>query len=142
MRLRQRALRGTAAATGAIALVLALAGCVGGETDDGPSGPNGYELGATLDDVTAWVDVSETTGTLDVILERSGESQPVGVCLGGQGTVCLLGQVAEGPRQPGLLEVDAFVVAGGALSVEDEHSAGLRPRGVGARRLAHRAASS
>lgn len=98
MRLRQRALRGIAAFAAATALALALAGCVGGETSSGPSGPNGYALGATVgDDVRAWVDVSETTGQLDVILERAGESQPLGVCLGRGQTVCVLGDVATQP---------------------------------------------
>ena len=97
MRLRQRARRGMAAGAAATALVLALAGCVGGD-DSGPSGPNGYTLGATIgDDVRAWVDVSETSGALDVILERVGQSQPLGVCLGGGGTVCVLGDVATAP---------------------------------------------
>ena len=97
MRLRQRALRGLAAGAGATALMLVLAGCVGGADDDGPTGPNGYDLGGTLGDVNAWVDVSETTSSLDVILERSGEAQPVGVCLGTGSTVCLLGDVATAP---------------------------------------------
>lgn len=98
MRLRQRAVRGIAASAAAAALVVGLAGCVGGDTNDGPTGPNGYDLGATIgDDVRAWVDVSETTGTLDVILERAGESQPLGVCLGTGATVCVLGDVATEP---------------------------------------------
>lgn len=98
MRLRQRALRAAAATAAATSLALALAGCVGGEANDGPTGPNGYELGASIgDDVRAWVDVSETTGTLDVILERTGESQPIGVCLGNGSTVCILGDVATQP---------------------------------------------
>lgn len=98
MRLRQRATRGIAASAAAAALVVGLAGCVGGETNDGPTGPNGYDLGATIgDDVRAWVDVSETTTMLDVILEQSGESQPIGVCLGSGGTVCVLGDVAVQP---------------------------------------------
>lgn len=98
MRLRQRALRAAAATAAATSLALALAGCVGGDANDGPTGPNGYDLGASIgDDVRAWVDVSETTGTLDVILERTGESQPVGVCLGTGGVVCVLGDVATEP---------------------------------------------
>ncbi|QCR18712.1 hypothetical protein [Agrococcus sp. SGAir0287] len=98
MRLRQRARRGMAAGAAATALALALAGCVGGDDGGGPTGPNGYGLGGTIgDDVHAWVDVSETTGALDVILERASESQPLGVCLGGGGTVCVLGDVATEP---------------------------------------------
>ncbi|SDH83703.1 hypothetical protein [Agrococcus jejuensis] len=98
MRLRQRAVRGIAASAAAAALVVGLAGCVGGDTNDGPTGPNGYDLGATIgDDVRVWWDVSETTGTTDVILERAGESQPLGVCLGSSGTICVMGDPAVEP---------------------------------------------
>jgi hypothetical protein len=97
MRLRQRALRGWTAGAVATAMVLGLAGCVGGDDDGGPTGPNGYDLGATLGEVDVWVDVSETTAALDVILERSGEPQPLGVCLGAGTTVCVLGDVATEP---------------------------------------------
>lgn len=98
MRLRQRAVRGIAASAAAAALVVGLAGCVGGDANDGPTGPNGYDLGATIgDDVRVWVDVSDTTSALDVILEQSGASQPLGVCLGSGGTVCVIGDVATQP---------------------------------------------
>lgn len=78
----------------AAALVLGVSACSDPEPVE-QTGPNGYELAGTINDVDVWVDQGEESGTLDVMLFDANDLQ-IGACIGAP-RACLLGDVTTQP---------------------------------------------